>query len=250
MKYKINGSIKRNYGGGGSSTTSSIPDWAQPYLEKVGTAAQDKYGSGDLSKVAEASNLQKKAFGIGADSIIDAAGVARTGITNATTAGFNTMLNQGKRLEGLAGTGGYNTKALKDAAILEAGMDTAKLGREYGAGGTLASGRQAVMQGAQNASTAAKFSEIDRNAAQQTFLNKMAAEKGLAESTMGGTSMVNAGAKSLTDIIGNATGQVANLGNQERGIEQQKLDSTWQGLQRYASTIYGNPARQSATGGK
>ena len=54
-------------------------------------------------------------------------------------------------------------------------------------------------------------------------------------------------------IAGVATGGVssmANLGNQQRGIDQQGLDATYQGLQRYASTIYGNPARQQATGGK
>jgi hypothetical protein len=35
----------------------------------------------------------------------------------------------------------------------------------------------------------------------------------------------------------------------ERGIEQEQIDAPWQALERYASTIYGNPARQQASGG-
>ena len=53
MKYKINGSIKRNYGGGGGGTTSTIPEWAKTLImENVGKAAEGAYGSGDLNKVA------------------------------------------------------------------------------------------------------------------------------------------------------------------------------------------------------
>jgi len=71
--------------------------------------------------------------------------------------------------------------------------------------------------------------------------NRMAAEQGLGQSVGGSAQLASGGASAL-----------ANLGNQQRGIEQQQLDAPWQGLQRYASTIYGNPARQqtTASGGK
>jgi len=162
MKYKINGSIKKNYGGGGgTSTVSSIPDWAQPYLQNVGNAAEAGYRSGDLGKVAGASELQQKAFGGGAQAI-----------QNAAAGGTNALAQQQARLADVAKSGAYNTQALKDAAILSAGQETAKLGQSYGAGGTLGSARQAVAQGAQNAATAAQFATIDRDAAQKNFENE------------------------------------------------------------------------------
>jgi len=220
--------LKKNYGGGGGGTVESIPAWARPYFEKAGAAAEGAYASGDLGKVVGATKNQNTAFTTGADAIV-----------NAATSGTGSLGDQNKRLTAAANTGGYDTKALKDAAILQSSMGTAKLGQQYGAGGTLGSGRQAVMQGAQNAATAAQFAKIDSDAAQQNFANKMLAEKGIGEN-------VGATSKMVTD----ATSSLAKLGNEERGINQQEADATWQGLQRYASTIYGNPARQSAAGGK
>jgi len=219
--------VKKNYGGGGG-TVESIPSWAKPYLTKVGDAAETAYKDNELSKVAGATANQNTAFTTGAQAIQDAA-----------ASGGQSLIDQKGRLTAAAQSGGYDTKALKDAAILQAGMNTAKLGQQYGAGGTLGSSRQAVMQGAQNAATAGQFAKIDYDAAQQNFTNRMAAEKGIGEN-------VGATSKIATD----ATSSLANLGNQERGINQQEADATWQGLQRYASTIYGNPARQSPMGGK
>ena len=213
--------------GGGSSTSSSIPEWAQPYLENVGRQAEGLYASGDLGQVAGASALQNAAFGPGANAMMSTAGQ-----------GLDTLQAQQGRLSEMATSGGYDTKALKDKAILEAGQRTAQLGTAYGASGTLGSARQMVHQGAQDAATAAEFATIDRDAAQQMFNNRMAAESGIGQSV---------GASS--QIAGNTASGLANLGNQQRGINQQELDSGWQGLQRYASTIYGNPARQTTTSG-
>jgi len=226
MKFK-NYKLTKKYGGGGG-TVSTIPEWAKPYLENVGKAGEAAYSSGDLSRVAGATGLQEKAFTKGAGAIESAA-----------TSGASALGSQQQRLAELASKGAYDTKALKDAALLEAGMKTAKLGQDYGAAGTLGSARQSVQQGAQNAATAAAMAKIDQEAAQKAFENKMLAERGIGEN-VGGQS------KLVTD----ATSSIANLGNQQRQIEQQGLDSTWQGLQRYASTIYGNPARQQAMGGK
>jgi hypothetical protein len=71
------------------------------------------------------------------------------------------------------------------------------------------------------------------------FKNRLAAESAL-----------QSGAQTASGIASGGVSSIANLGNQQRGIDQQGLDATFQGLQRYASTIYGNPARQQATGGK
>jgi hypothetical protein len=234
MKYSKVRTQKRYGGGGGGGdpkSVSSVPDWAIPYIKNVGDQAQGLYGTGDLSKVAGTSRLQEGAFGAGADALV-----------SNTNSGVAALGDQAARLTDAANTGGYDTTAIKDKAILEAGMKTAQLGNQYGASGTLGSARQAVQQGAQNAATSAAFAEADRSAAQQNFANKMTAEQGLAGNVSGSNALVTGGVASL-----------AKLGSEERGIEQQKLDAPWQGLQRYASTIYGNPAKQQAVasgGGK
>jgi len=225
--------ISKRYGGGGSKTTinESIPSWMRPYIEDVGNQAKGLYSSGQLDNVAGASSLQNAAFGQGAGQMMQQA--------NQGIGGLNA---QQQRLAQAAQSGGYDTTALKNAAIQEAGMESAQIGQQYGAAGTLGSARQAVRQGAADAGTAAKFAAIDQQSAQQNFQNKMAAEQGLGDSIAGSNSLASQTASGL-----------AALGSEQRGIDQQQQDAPWQALQRYASTIYGNPARQSATqssGGK
>ncbi len=218
-------------GGGRVQEVSSIPDWAVPYMQSVGNAATAQYNAGNLGKVAGASGLQQQAFGTGANQM-----------TQTTNMALDKLAGQAGRLEAMANQGAYDPTALKEAAILESGQATAELGKQYGAAGTLGSARQAVQQGAQNASTAAKFAEIDRSMASENFQQRMAAEQGLGASVSGGA-----------QLAGSTASGLANLGAEQRDITQQGMDANWQALQRYASTIYGNPARQSATqsgGGK
>jgi len=230
MKYKTLKVTKRYGGGGGSPSSSTVntptlPDWAVPYVQNTLGSTQNIYGGGDLSRVAGTSQAQDMAFGAGANAI-----------AGTTGSGLDALSAQQGRLTSATQSGGYDTGALKDKAILEAGAKTAALGNQYGASGTLGSGRQAVAQGAQNAATAAQFAGIDRDAAQQNFQNKMTAEGALGQS-------VNAGA----NLASSSTSALANLGAQERTISQQQLDAPWQGLQRYASTIYGQPGRNQAS---
>lgn len=215
---------RRKGGGGGTTTVESIPSWMRPYIEDVGNNARGQYYAGNLDNVAGASNLQNVAFGSGAGAMM--------GETNEA---ISALEGQKGRLTAHAQTGGYDTAALKDAAIQEAGMKTAQLGQQYGAAGTLGSARQAVRQGALDAETAAKFATIDQQTAQQSFQNKMAAESALGSNVAGST-----------DIAAKTASGLAQLGNEQRNITQQQHDASWQALQRYASTIYGNPARQSA----
>jgi len=229
MKYKINGSIKKNYGGGGGGTTSSIPEWAKPYMENVGKAAEGAYGSGDLNKVAGASTLQQEAFGEGARKL---------GATTDTA--LSTLGDQNARLTTMAMAPSAATLAAQKTGILnEAQKGVAKLNTGFGQTGTLGSARQAVMQGAQNAETTGALAKVDADYESNMFKNRLAAEQAIAS-----------GATTAYDIANKGVGATANLGNQQRGIDQQGLDATWQGLQRYASTIYGNPSRQQASGGK
>jgi len=229
MKYKINGSIKKNYGGGGGDTVSSIPAWAQPYMENVGKSAETGYASGDLGKVAGASTLQQQAFGQGAN------------LLGGTTAGnLSSLQAQNQRLSNLASTPSAEVLAAQKASIVQdAQKRVAGLNTNFGQSGTLGSARQAVMQGAQNAETTGALAKVDADYEAQMFKNRLAAEQA-----------IQSGAQTSAGIANQGVSGIANLGNQQRGIDQQGLDAGWQGLQRYASTIYGNPARQQATGGK
>lgn len=222
---------RRAKGGGGTDTVSSVPEWAIPYLKNVGNQAEDLYSSGNLGNVAGKNDALQVVGGSAAHAIADT-----------TNSGLGHLEGQQGRLTEAAMSGGYDTAALKDRAILEAGQRTAALGNDYGQRGTLGSARQAVQQGANNAATAAQFATIDSEAAQRNFQNRMAAEQGLSNSVGQSQQMATGAAQSFSAI-----------GDQSRKIEQEQIDAPWQALQRYASTIYGNPARQSATqssGGK
>jgi len=219
-------------GGGGSSTTSSsIPEWAVPYMKNVGNQAETMYQSGDLGNVAGASGLQQAAFGAGGTAI---------GASGAQ--GMDYLADQQSRLSNMAATPSAATLAAqKNAVLLDAQKNVAGLTTGFGQSGTLGSARQAVMQGSQNADTTAKLAAVDANYEDAMYKNRLAAEGALGQSVSGSSSLAN-----------NTASGLANLGNQERSIAQQELDAPWQSLQRYASTIYGNPARQqtTASGGK
>jgi len=221
--------IRRSYGGssgggGAPAPTENIPAWMRPYLEKSLGAAQSAYDSGSLSQVAGETASQTAAFGMGNE------------IAAAGDQAKDTLDDQQVRLLLKAQSGGFDPTALKDAAITEAGMATAGLGQQYGQSGTLGSARQAVAQGAQNAQTSANFATLDRDAAQTNLQNKLTAEQGLGTSVGASSSLANSTASGL-----------ANLGSQERAVDQSKLDASWQGLQRLGSTIYGTPERQSTS---
>jgi hypothetical protein len=232
MKFNKRGSLKKNYGGGGGSqTVSSIPAWAEPYLKNVGNAAESAYGGGELGKVAGASQLQQQAFGAGAG-----------GINQATQMGLQTLQDQNARLSGMAAMPSAATLAAqKDAIVQSAQQKVAGLNTNFGGAGTLGSARQAVMQGAQNAATTGELAKVDADYEAKMFQNKLAAEQAIQQ-----------GASTASNIAGSGASGLAKLGSEQRGIDQQGLDATWQGLQRYASTIYGNPARQQSvpSGGK
>jgi hypothetical protein len=226
-------SKKYKGGGGDVQTVSSVPDWAVPYLQNVGNQAEGQYQAGNLGRVAQGGVVK------GVNPLLDAAfGSGAGAIADKTNQGLNVLDEQQDRLRATAQSGPFDTSALKDNAILEAQMKTANLGKQYGASGTLGSARQAVQQGAQNAATSAQFAEIDRASAQQDFQNRQAAEQGISG---------NVGAQS--QLATGAAQAFGTLGQGGRKIEQETMDADWQALQRYASTIYGNTARQQAVAG-
>jgi hypothetical protein len=217
MKLKVNVTSKR-FGGGGGGTTSTIPEWAQPYMERVGQTAEEKYAEGALSRVVGPSDIQRQAFGQAGS------------IEGTTQAGISTLQQQQGRLSDLAATGGRD--ALMESAAYNAAKQGAGIRNEFGGMGTLGSARQALQTGAMEA-------ELADRATQQAIQNRMSAEQGIGQSVQAAQGLATGGASSL-----------AQLGDVERNIHQQWADSDWQGLQRYASTIYGNPSRQQPSGGK
>jgi len=190
------------------------------------------YGSGQLSQVAGATGNQQAAFGAGGQAI---------GVSGGQ--GLDTLSAQQSRLSNMAMAPSQDViNAQKQGILLNAQKGVAGLDTQFGGAGTLGSARQAVMQGSQNADTTAKLAQVDADYENKMFANKLQAESQLGQSVAGSSSLANQTASGL-----------ANLGSQERGIDQSALDAGWQGLQRFASTVYGNPARQSTTssaGGK
>jgi hypothetical protein len=217
----------RYKGGGGSpAPVESIPAWARPYMEKVASTAEGAYGSGALDNVAGVSDLQNKAFTTGAANI-----------DKTTTAGINALQGSTGRLEDIAKTGSGFTggQALKAGATSEAGKAMAGLNTQFGSSGTLGSARNAIAGQAVQTDLAAKFAGIDKDIAEKNAAIKMQAEQGISGAATTGANLATGGASAT-----------ANLGGQQRTIDQQQQDADWQALNRYASTVYGLPAKQSA----
>jgi hypothetical protein len=215
-------------GGGGTTTVESVPAWAQPYIQKAMSTAETQYESGNLGKVAGTSALQEKAFTQGA-----------SGIESATTGGLTALQNQQARLENMAMAPSAETLAAQKQNVLyEAQKGVSGLTTGFSGAGTLGSARQAVMQGAQNAETTGKLAQVEADYENKMFQNRLAAESALGGSVAGATNVATGGANALS-----------TLGGQQRTIEQQQADSDWQALNRYASTVYGTPAKQSAVAG-
>lgn len=229
-------------GGGGTTTVESVPAWARPYVEQAMGTAQSQYAAGNLGKVAGTSDLQSQAFTTGAQGINAATGL---GLGTAAS-GIDTLQAQQARLEGMAMAPSPETLAAQKANIVYgAQKDVAGLNTGFGNAGTLGSGRQAVMQGAQNAETVGKLAQVDADYENKMFQNRLAAEGALGSSVAGAGGLATTG----SNIATGGANAISGLGGQQRTIDQQQQDSDWQALNRYASTIYGTPAKQSAVAG-
>lgn len=207
------------FGGGNSGTTTqSVPAWLQPFMEKAAGTATSAYDAGDLSKVAGKNLNLDTGFGMGST------------ISDTSKTGLDTLQDQQARLLEHAQTGGR--AELQAALDQNLGRATAKVGQEYGAQGTLGSARQSLAEGT------AKGAIIADN--EKTIMaNKAAGEAALSGNVGNQTGLTTGTANALT-----------SLGTAERSVDQSQLDSEWQGVQRMSSAVYGNPAKQTAMGGK
>jgi hypothetical protein len=228
MKFDKVKAIKRYKGGGSTQTTPNLSPENQARMGRVADAAEANYGSGALGRVAGTSALQEQAFTTGAGNI-----------NAATTSGLGALSAQQERLSTMAMAPSADVLAAQKAGIIQSAQEkVAGLTTGFGSAGTLGSGRQAVMQGAQNAATTGALAQVDADYENKMFQNRLAAEGALGGSVGAGANLATTGAASL-----------AALGGQERTIDQQNLDSDYQALQRYGSTVYGTPDRQQQTSG-
>lgn len=227
-KFKRVAFTKKYSGGGGGSSVNNIPPELMPYLVKANQAADNQYNAGNLSSVAGANQNQLTAFNSGGTAIAATAGQ-----------GLDRLNAQQQRLENMSM---QPTDAQSDAAkkeiVYNAQKQVAGLNTQFGSNGTLGSARQAVMQGAQNAETTGKLAAVDADYQNKMFQNRLQSEGALGQSINESSGLANS-----------STSGLANIGAQERAITQSELDNDWQGLQRYASTVYGSPARQTVTQG-
>jgi hypothetical protein len=210
------------FGGGNSgAVTPSLPAWMQPYMENILTKNQSALEAGDLSKVAGLNTNLSTAIDTGGKAILGK-GLEGSTILDA----------QKSRLEDMAKTGGADE--LQKALNLDIGVDNANISNQFGGNGVLGSARHQLAADSSADAAKAKY-------AQQVINNKAAAEQALSGNV--GNQM---------NIATGATSALTNLGNTERGIEQQKDDAVWQGLQRAGSLLFGGAAqnKQSATPGK
>jgi len=207
------------FGGGNSGTTTqSVPAWLQPFMEKAASTATSAYDAGELSKVAGENQNLTSGFDLGQT------------MKDTTGKNLGTLEEQQARILKMAQGGGRED--LQAALDLNLGKTSAGIGNQYGAAGTLGSARHAL------AEDTAKGAIIADNE-KQIMANKAAAEAALSGNVANEGSLISGTANTLT-----------GLGSQERAVDQSQLDSTWQGVQRMSSAVYGNPAKQTAMGGK
>jgi hypothetical protein len=206
-------------GGGGSkpqtSTTSSgVPDWARPYLQKAAGDATKLYDSGALENVA----------GLNADQVAASSGI------RANTVDANTTFNQAQQGGGIFGANAYG----QVAGQLQPQIDnqiTRALGAQEGAfsqSGNLGGARaQAASAGA-----AGQIASDMSSAEVQAQRN----------SAMGGA---NAGLNAYTNL--------GQSGQALQDQEQAELDAQYQGIQRMFGLInpgtVGSTQTTNSTGG-
>jgi hypothetical protein len=239
-------------------------------------------GSSELQNVAfgQGASAMGTVAGQGLDQLASQQGRLAQSATNTNDMtlqrhvadlGLGALGEQQTRLNSMATAPTQQTLDAQTANVLhEAQKKVAGLTTGFGEAGTLGSARQAVMQGAQNAETVGQMAKVRADYEDNMFKNRLQSEQQLGQSVQGSSGLASmSGAQDTANAANRlqseqALGQsvqgsgalasqtasgLANLGDQQRGITQQSLDAPYQALERYSSTVYGNPARQSVSAG-
>jgi len=247
MKYQKVRVVKHYFGGGGgapsTTTAPTIPEWAEPYMKEILGEGKNLYTQGELGRVAGYNTNLIDAGIEGAEGIKDTTrnnqGYLAGQMDRAVDAAKNTSMQRNVSEQALRDqmgrlTGGAldGNRGFQDQYVTQKlGEQTALNNTTFGANGTLGSARN--MQA--NANAAAK---IGADSAQQIFNNQVTVEKGIGESADRNMNRQLAAEKVLSDnaqnqlgLLTGATNTIANLGQQQRAIEQQFADSKLKGIE-------------------
>ena len=222
------------YKGGGNTTTTQLPKWAEQQFQSYGRDVQAAARSGELENVEGFNEDQQRAQQLGRD----AAG------QQGQTAGAAATAQQ----QALTGTGLFGAQdftAQRDALSGQAreALGLGLQGQDAGAAarGTLGSARgQAARARAQEGAAvdlAGKFANLEQQ--------DLAARRGAQQSAVGQTGAVQQAQGAAAQTLG----QVGQQGQQQA---QREADATFQGLQRQGQllgTVKAGAGSQVSQGG-
>ena len=208
------------WGGGGgdqtSVTSSGIAEEFKPDLKNLLGNAKNEFDQGDLSNVAGSSNLQNTVFG-------NAQGRLNAGL-GSVASGQDTAYDAAK---GQGMFGRADTTALKQAATRDAQAAFSPVRDAEANAGLIGGSRQAMAQGDREAQMAGTFAGIDMQADQERRSNALNGMGGLMS---GGQAEAGINQGNLSSLAG--------LGEMQRNITQEVMDSDALGLERY-SNVFG-----------
>lgn len=220
-------------GGGGNSgtTTSGLPDWAQPYVEKSLGAAQDVYEVGGMNHVEglnpeQISSLEKQKELGGTGGVYDQIAADSYGATQA--------YRDAASGEGLFGSGalGQQTQAMSDSIGTAMNDFVGGQKGQYSRTGNLGGAR------AQAATTQGAM-KVGGDMAAAELANRRSA----ALSGAGGVLGAGSG---LQGQFGAGAGMLGSVGSAIQQQNQNEGDAAYQGIQRLFG-LYGSPALGSTS---
>lgn len=205
-------------GGGGSSTsTSGLPDWAQPYIQDATSNAVNQYKAGDFSNVAGLTGAQGDALGRQQE-----------------------LGSRGGVLEQVAKDSYGGTQAFRDAASGQGLFGSDALGQQTQALESTIGDAQRKQLGSLNtgASLGGSLGSARNQAATQTALtntaggiaqNELAARRGA--SLQGAQGVVGSGSQ-IQDQFGAGVRATQDAGSALQQQSQNEADAKYQGTQR------------------
>ena len=215
-------------GGGNSGTTiTSLPDWAQPYVETGLSTAQDVYDSGGMNHVEglnteQLAAMEKQKQLAGSGGVYDQIAADSYGATQAYRDaasgeglfGADALGQQTKAMQGSIGT------AVEDILGQQKGQYS-RTGNLGGARAQAASNQSAMKVGGDMAAA------------------ELASRRASALSGAGG--VLGAG-RGLQDQFGTSSNTMGQIGSAIQQQMQNEGDSAYQGVQRLFGTVLGSPA--------
>ena len=211
------------YKGGGQSQDSqqtsvskvAVDAEYKPDVAAAMASLRSQYEDGSLGQVAGVSGLQQEAFDA-------ASGSADTGLDAIRTA-------QGGYTDALEGTGRFSSTSTDDlerAAIDQAAKERGGMNDSFAASGAMGGSRQAIAAGSQDAQLTGALAKIKYD---QLNKDRETAMWGADSLTQSGVTE----AQTKTSNIQN----LAELGDYQRGIDQEELDADAKGLESYITGI-------------